>query len=278
MTDPCSSYRERLHLYLDGEVESTETKEIETHLAECPLCHASLEELRSMERHLRAGLCDFVGCPHPRGLDGLSRTIDRVMQEPKPPWKNAPLDPPGRPRRRYFGWGALLIVGAATTVGVMRLSPISTAPLRAPKEPSAEPAQTAPVPAGVTVPTRQAPPIQKAAPIQEPAVQEVNLTEEGPGGLDTSSEAFAGARDALERETNALLAGAMTREGIDRARRLHSLGQIWERLATEGNSPHAFQRAIDAYAGALAASPQGVFRDSSDLQRVRREASGAPPR
>lgn len=101
MTDPCSAYRKRLHLYLDGEVASLEAQEIETHLAACHQCQTSLEEMRSMDRQLRAELRDFVDGDRPGGPDRLAQTIERVMREPPPRWRNAPTDSfSGRSRRR----------------------------------------------------------------------------------------------------------------------------------------------------------------------------------
>jgi hypothetical protein len=270
MTDPCSSYRERLHLYLDGEVKSPEAQEIEIHLAECPFCHSSLEEMRSLERHLRAGLHDFVGCPHPAGVDGLSQTIERVMKEPKPPWKNASYDSTARSRRRFFGWGALLLVGAATTLAVMRLSPIATAPVRI--RDGSRPAETpaTPVSAGIVHPGRTL----RSGPSGSSSLDAgFGEAEAGFGKAETSGDAIVGMQDVLEKETDALLAGPATGGDPNRARRLRSVGRMWERLAIQEHLPHAYQRAIDAFRGAMSFDPQRGSGDSSDVWRVRQEAA-----
>jgi hypothetical protein len=51
------------------------------------------------------------------------------------------------------------------------------------------------------------------------------------------------------------------------------VGRIWERLARQGRSRHAYRRAIDAFSGAITIDPRGAREDSSDMRRVRLEAA-----
>ncbi len=290
MTDPCSAYRERLHLYFDGEMDAAAAREIEIHITSCAACRESLEEIKTIDRHLRAGLIEFVdghggrgagdaagagaisGTSGPvdtrsadgRSIDamsagrpdssaGLDRTIERLLREPTPRWPNVPNTPERSSRRRTLGWGALVVVGAAATLGILRISTITTAPER---QQTVRPMSSAPI---------------------------ANAERVLPA--DTFAAAGFGdlSGDDLEAETRMLLAGPGAGEDsisrFERATRLRAIALMWERLALREKSSAGYRRAIDAYLGAISVDPRTEARvDSGPVRRLRQEAAAASSR
>jgi hypothetical protein len=246
MTEPCSGYRERLYLYFDGEIEALEAREIEFHLAGCDRCRIALEEIRSIERHLRAGLTEYIETARPgdRAWDDIDPMITRLLNEPQPRWSATATDRSANSaRHRNFGWGTLLVIGVAGTLAVLRIG-ITTAPSRS--HPGLRPLTT--------------------------AVSNVSYG---------SIQAATRSREDIEKETDALLTGLVAvgdSERIERARRLRALGAIWEARARSNGSSADYRKALEAYLGAMSLGPGSpTINDSGRAREVGRQAGAAIP-
>ena len=109
-----------LHTYLDGELPPAERTALETHLADCPTCRATLTE----ERALRERASAVLGSARP--AERPAPPLEQLRREPKrSPWRV----------RRSFAWAASLAL--ALGLGYSLRTPRASAPLQAPAEPVA---------------------------------------------------------------------------------------------------------------------------------------------
>ena len=134
----CEKAADLLSAMLDGECEAAERSALEAHLASCPTCRATREEIESMDRKLRRSFA-------PR-IESASRLAERVISE----LGSAPLAPPRRwPGSRFIplilsaAAGFLLAVFLFGT-GPRAPKPVDQGPQVARMNPPAPPAPPAP--------------------------------------------------------------------------------------------------------------------------------------
>ncbi len=107
-----------LHAYLDGELPPAERTALETHLADCATCRATLTE----ERALRERASAVLGSARP--AERPAPPLEQLRREPKrSPWRV----------RRSFAWAASLAL--ALGLGYSLRTPRASAPLQTPAEP-----------------------------------------------------------------------------------------------------------------------------------------------
>lgn len=51
--NPCKNWKEKIHLYLDGALDSKDTIEVKTHLSECRSCFSEYDYWKSIEATVR---------------------------------------------------------------------------------------------------------------------------------------------------------------------------------------------------------------------------------
>ncbi len=109
-----------LHAYLDGELPPAERTALETHLADCATCRATLTE----ERALRERASAVLGSARP--AERPAPPLEQLRREPKQsPWRV----------RRSFAWAASIAL--ALGLGYSLRTPGASAPLQTPAEPVA---------------------------------------------------------------------------------------------------------------------------------------------
>ncbi len=107
-----------LHAYLDGELPPAERTALETHLADCATCRATLTE----ERALRERASAVLGSARP--AERPAPPLEQLRRESKrSPWRV----------RRSFAWAASLAL--ALGLGYSLRTPRASAPLQTPAEP-----------------------------------------------------------------------------------------------------------------------------------------------
>jgi len=107
-----------LHAYLDGELPPAERTALETHLADCTTCRATLTE----ERALRERASAVLGSARP--AERPAPPLEQLRREPKrSPWRV----------RRSFAWAASIAL--ALGLGYSLRTPRASAPLQTPAEP-----------------------------------------------------------------------------------------------------------------------------------------------
>jgi anti-sigma factor RsiW len=80
---PCEAFRDLLHAYIDGELDRAGARDVERHLAGCPHCVRSCEEIKALGRTLRSLLPPVMP---PLGLhDGIRAALRRAEAPPVPP-------------------------------------------------------------------------------------------------------------------------------------------------------------------------------------------------
>jgi anti-sigma factor RsiW len=86
---PCEAYRDLLHAYLDGELDPAGGHEVERHLAGCPRCTRSCQQIKALSRSLRTLVPPLAP---PAGLhDSIRAALHRVELPPAPPVPGAHL-------------------------------------------------------------------------------------------------------------------------------------------------------------------------------------------
>ncbi len=109
-----------LHAYLDGELPPAERTALETHLADCATCRATLTE----ERTLRERASAVLGSARP--AERPAPPLEQLRREPKrSPWRV----------RRSFAWAASIAL--ALGLGYSLRTPSASAPVQIPAEPVA---------------------------------------------------------------------------------------------------------------------------------------------
>ncbi len=116
---PCNSPRLDLLSYIHGELDATQSAEIELHLAECPLCADEIAHLRmEVDRLFR-----LMAVPAPDGLAGaaLSRIENEARRGPGRTRFAVPLFPPQFRPLRAFALSTASVVLAV--IGLSIISP-----------------------------------------------------------------------------------------------------------------------------------------------------------
>ena len=98
----CDEAAVLLHALIDGELDASHAREVETHAASCARCAAELAAARDLRQALRGGNLSFTAPPSLRG------SIDRAVPSPSATSRRAVL--------KGFALGS--IVSAAAAVGV----------------------------------------------------------------------------------------------------------------------------------------------------------------
>jgi len=107
-----------LHAYLDGELPPVERTALETHLADCATCRATLADERALRERASAVLASARPAERP------APPLEQLRREPKrSPWRV----------RRSFAWAASLAL--ALGLGYSLRAPRASAPFQTPVEP-----------------------------------------------------------------------------------------------------------------------------------------------
>ena len=129
----CSYFRERINLYVDGEMGYMEVAELQAHLSFCPDCAAELAQVGAVRGALAAwgrlelatppGFAERVMAavelePAPGSPKPFGRAVDDALQELDDMLGRIPL-PGGRtiPVKNVIGWG---LAAVAVAVGLGR--------------------------------------------------------------------------------------------------------------------------------------------------------------
>jgi anti-sigma factor RsiW len=117
---PCEAYRDLLHAYLDGELDPAGSHEVERHLAGCPRCTRSCQQIKALSRSLRSLLPPLA--PPPGLHDTIRAALHRVEVPPVPPLPGA-----HRLFLSLFAAGAAVLAGIAIGIwSIVRPAPAPT--------------------------------------------------------------------------------------------------------------------------------------------------------
>ena len=99
----CDETAVLLHALVDGELDASHAREVETHTATCARCAAELAAARELQQALRGGNLSFTAPPSLRG------SIDRAVPSPAMTSRRAVL--------KGFALGSIVSAAAAAGVG-----------------------------------------------------------------------------------------------------------------------------------------------------------------
>jgi anti-sigma factor RsiW len=109
----CDHARQLLDAYVDGELDSTQKIDVETHLAGCPNCQKVAEQMANFSSFLRAEMKVYKA---PRELGSKIRNSVRKQPEPRFAWSFSS-------GRRLVCAALVLVLGFAFTWAWLTLSP-----------------------------------------------------------------------------------------------------------------------------------------------------------
>jgi anti-sigma factor RsiW len=118
--DPaCDRYAALVHDRVDGALDASAARDLDAHLAACPVCHALLADLEELRR-VAATIPDLA--PRPEVWAGIARRLDAErVALPKPFWTGA---------RVALAMAATLVAAVASSVWLLR-TPAPAAPQQA---------------------------------------------------------------------------------------------------------------------------------------------------
>jgi anti-sigma factor RsiW len=101
---PCEAFRDLLHAYLDGELDLVHGLEVERHLAGCPACARSCEDMKALGGAMRSLLPPLPPPP------SLQQRLVASLRQGEP---TSPSRPPRWGRRGFIMVGAAALLGSA---------------------------------------------------------------------------------------------------------------------------------------------------------------------